>query len=96
MKTSRRPCANIHGLAKAGARILGLCDVDTRRTDGMPNGAFVYGTRGTIEYGHHGANYLRLLPDTTLGKTLVFDEENRRFTNSETANRRLRLPRVTA
>jgi len=39
---------------------------DTR--DGMSNGAFVYGTRGTIEYGHHGANYLRLLPDTTLEK----------------------------
>jgi len=36
--------------------------------DGMANGAFVYGTRGTIEYGHHGANYLRLLPDTTLEK----------------------------
>ncbi|MCQ2388671.1 MAG: Gfo/Idh/MocA family oxidoreductase [Kiritimatiellae bacterium] len=36
--------------------------------DGMANGAFVYGTRGVIEYGHHGANYLRLLPDTTLEK----------------------------
>lgn len=39
---------------------------DTR--DGMANGAFVYGTRGVIEYGHHGANYLRMLPDTTLEK----------------------------
>ena len=36
--------------------------------DGMANGAFVYGTSGVIEYGHHGANYLRLLPDTTLAK----------------------------
>ena len=34
--------------------------------DGMCNGAFVYGTRGVIEYGHHGANYLRMLPDRTL------------------------------
>lgn len=40
-----------------------------RRTrDGMTNGAFVYGTKGVIEYGHHGANYLRLLPDTTIAK----------------------------
>jgi len=38
------------------------------RRDNMTNGAFVYGTRGVIEYGHHGANYLRLLPDTTLEK----------------------------
>ena len=36
--------------------------------DGMANGAFVYGTGGVVEYGHHGANYLRLLPDTTLEK----------------------------
>ena len=36
--------------------------------DRMCNGAFVYGTRGVIEYGHHGANYLRLLPDRTLAK----------------------------
>ena len=36
--------------------------------DGMSNGAFVYGTRGVIEYGHHGANYLRMLPDMTLEK----------------------------
>ena len=36
--------------------------------DKMANGAFVYGTRGVIEYGHHGANYLRMLPDTTLAK----------------------------
>jgi predicted dehydrogenase len=35
---------------------------------GMANGAFVYGTRGVIEYGHHGANFLRMLPDTTLEK----------------------------
>ena len=35
-----------------------------KRRDGMCNGAFVYGTRGVIEYGHHGANYLRMLPDT--------------------------------
>jgi len=42
---------------------------ELRKTrDGMANGAFVYGTRGVIEYGHHGANYLRLLPDTTLAK----------------------------
>jgi len=34
----------------------------------MTNGAFVYGTNGVIEYGHHGANYLRLLPDMTLKK----------------------------
>ncbi|MBP5284976.1 MAG: Gfo/Idh/MocA family oxidoreductase [Kiritimatiellae bacterium] len=33
--------------------------------DWMANGAFVYGSSGTIEYGHHGANYLRILPDTT-------------------------------
>ena len=39
-----------------------------KRRDGMCNGAFVYGTRGVIEYGHHGANYLRMLPDTTLEK----------------------------
>ena len=38
------------------------------RRDNMTNGAFVYGTRGVIEYGHHGANYLRMLPDTTLAK----------------------------
>ena len=38
------------------------------KRDGMCNGAFVYGTKGVIEYGHHGANYLRLLPDLTLGK----------------------------
>jgi predicted dehydrogenase len=38
------------------------------RRDGMTNGAFVYGTRGVIEYGHHGANYLRVLPDQTLEK----------------------------
>jgi predicted dehydrogenase len=36
------------------------------KRDGMCNGAFVYGTKGVIEYGHHGANYLRLLPDRTL------------------------------
>ena len=36
--------------------------------DGMANGAFVYGTDGVIEYGHHGANYLRILPDRTLEK----------------------------
>ena len=42
---------------------------NVRRTrDGMANGAFVYGTKGVVEYGHHGANYLRLLPDTTLEK----------------------------
>ena len=35
---------------------------------GMSNGAFVYGSRGVIEYGLHGANYLRMLPDTTLEK----------------------------
>ena len=29
--------------------------------DGMTNGAFVYGSEGVIEYGHHGANYLRIL-----------------------------------
>ncbi|MBO7721743.1 MAG: Gfo/Idh/MocA family oxidoreductase [Kiritimatiellae bacterium] len=34
----------------------------------MCNGAFVYGTKGVIEYGHHGANFLRLLPDRTLEK----------------------------
>ena len=39
-----------------------------KRRDNMSNGAFVYGTRGVIEYGHHGANYLRMLPDTTLEK----------------------------
>ena len=33
---------------------------------GMSNGAFVYGSRGVIEYGHHGANFLRMLPDMTL------------------------------
>jgi len=38
------------------------------KRDGMCNGAFVYGTKGVIEYGHHGANYLRMLPDVTLGK----------------------------
>ena len=42
-----------------------------KRRDNMTNGAFVYGTRGVIEYGHHGANYLRLLPDTTLEKLRV-------------------------
>ena len=36
--------------------------------DKMPKGAFVYGTDGVIEYGHHGANYLRILPDQTLEK----------------------------
>ena len=36
--------------------------------DGMANGAFVYGTKGVIEYGHHGANYLRVLPDLTIAK----------------------------
>ncbi|MBQ7189203.1 MAG: Gfo/Idh/MocA family oxidoreductase [Kiritimatiellae bacterium] len=30
-----RPCADINGLAGAGAKIVGLCDVDTRRIDGM-------------------------------------------------------------
>ena len=39
-----------------------------KKRDDMCNGAFVYGSRGVIEYGHHGANYLRLLPDTTLEK----------------------------
>jgi len=39
-----------------------------KKRDGMCNGAFVYGTSGVIEYGHHGANYLRMLPDTTLEK----------------------------
>ena len=39
-----------------------------KKRDGMCNGAFVYGSRGVIEYGHHGANYLRMLPDTTLEK----------------------------
>ncbi len=39
-----------------------------KRRDHMCNGAFVYGTRGVIEYGHHGANYLRMLPDVTLAK----------------------------
>ena len=38
------------------------------KRDGMTNGAFVYGTRGVIEYGHHGANYLRMLPNMTLVK----------------------------
>ena len=38
------------------------------KRDGMCNGAFVYGTKGVIEYGHHGANYLRMLPDLTLAK----------------------------
>ena len=38
------------------------------KRDGMCNGAFVYGTKGVIEYGHHGANYLRMLPDLTLSK----------------------------
>lgn len=38
------------------------------RRDGMCNGAFVYGTKGVIEYGHHGANYLRMLPGLTLEK----------------------------
>ncbi len=38
------------------------------KRDGMCNGAFVYGTKGVIEYGHHGANYLRILPDRTLEK----------------------------
>ena len=28
-----RPTANIHGLANSGAEIVGLCDVDTRRTE---------------------------------------------------------------
>lgn len=42
---------------------------ELRKTrDGMANGAFVYGTKGVIEYGHHGANYLRILPDRTLAK----------------------------
>ena len=36
--------------------------------EGMPNGAFVHGTKGVIEYGHHGANHLRMLPDVTLEK----------------------------
>ncbi len=36
--------------------------------DNMANGAFVYGTKGVIEYGHHGANNLRLLPDCTISK----------------------------
>ena len=35
---------------------------------GMANGAFVYGDKGVIEYGSHGANYLRILPDTTIAK----------------------------
>ena len=43
-------------------------EVAKKHRDGMANGAFVYGTRGVIEYGHHGANYLRMLPDTTLEK----------------------------
>ena len=43
-------------------------DEGRKRRDGMCNGAFVYGTKGVIEYGHHGANYLRLLPDVTLEK----------------------------
>lgn len=41
-------------------------EVAKQKRDGMPNGAFVYGTKGVIEYGHHGANYLRMLPDVTL------------------------------
>ena len=43
-------------------------DEGRKRRDGMCNGAFVYGTKGVIEYGHHGANYLRLLLDVTLEK----------------------------
>lgn len=43
-------------------------EVAKKHRDGMANGAFVYGTRGVIEYGHHGANYLRMLPDLTLEK----------------------------
>jgi len=43
-------------------------EVAKKCRDGMANGAFVYGTKGVIEYGHHGANYLRMLPDTTLEK----------------------------
>ena len=35
---------------------------------GMANGSFVYGDKGIIEYGSHGANYLRILPDVTLAK----------------------------
>lgn len=41
-------------------------EIAQQKRDGMPNGAFVYGTKGVIEYGHHGANYLRMLPDVTL------------------------------
>jgi predicted dehydrogenase len=41
-------------------------EVAQKCRDGMSNGAFVYGTKGVIEYGHHGANYLRMLPDITL------------------------------
>lgn len=35
---------------------------------GMVNGAFVYGEKGVLEYGHHGAIYLKMLPDTTIAK----------------------------
>lgn len=38
-------------------------EVAKKRRDGMANGAFVIGTKGVIEYGHHGANYLRILPN---------------------------------
>ena len=55
-----------------------------KRRDGMCNGAFVYGTKGVIEYGHHGANYLRLLPDRTL--------ERMRADNACPARRYERLP----
>ena len=40
----------------------------SKTRDGMANGAFVYGSSGVIEYGHHGANYLRILPDTTIAR----------------------------
>lgn len=134
-------------------------DLLRSRRDGMANGALIYGSRGVIEYGHHGANYLRILPTITLetlraqgscppqkyprvpgnhpdekpfnefasaikgrgtvgsdfayagamtacaltgvaaifdpGKTLLWDNEKRLFSNSAAANQRLHLPRLS-
>lgn len=36
------------------------------KVEGMSEGAFVYGDKGVLQYGHHGAIYLRVLPESRM------------------------------
>ena len=43
------------------------CDPEYRKTvDNMVEGAFVYGDKGVIQYAHHGAIYLKVLPESRM------------------------------